>query len=71
MADNFFKKDRCDRCGGSLADGRTMSMFNTDCLCTACKRKEMARPDYQKAVEAEIAAERRGDRYFPGIGLKD
>jgi len=24
-----FKKTRCDRCGGTLEGGRTMSMFNT------------------------------------------
>ena len=28
MADEFFTKKVCDRCGGSLAEGRIMSMLN-------------------------------------------
>ena len=33
----------CDRCGGSLATGRTMSRFNTDCLCLKYAMKEKNR----------------------------
>ena len=67
--DDFFKKTRCDRCGGSLDGGRTMSMFNEQTICMACKEKERKRPDYREAVEADHAAIRRGDFNFKGIGL--
>ena len=67
--DDFFKKTRCDRCGGSLDGGRIMSMFNEDVICMACKEKEQKRADYRKAVEADNAAIRRGDFNFKGIGL--
>ena len=70
MQDSFFTKTRCDRCGGSLDGGRIMSMFNEQVICMACKEKERQRPDYREAVEADNAAIRRGDRNFPGIGLK-
>ena len=67
--DDFFKKTRCDRCGGSLDGGRTMSMFNEQTICMACKEKEQNRADYRKAVEADNEAIRRGDFNFKGIGL--
>ena len=53
--DDFFKKTRCDRCGGSLDGGRTMSMFNEQTICMACKEKERKRSDYREAVEADNA----------------
>lgn len=31
--DKFFTQKTCDRCGGSLENGRIMSMFNTECIC--------------------------------------
>ena len=68
--DTFFSQTNCDRCGGSLASGRTMSMFNTQCICNNCKKLEMQHPDYKKAVEAEHEAIKNGDRYFKGIGYK-
>ena len=67
MQDEFTKK-KCDRCGGSLAGGRTMSRFNTACLCMRCADAERSYPDYQKAVEAEIAEIRKGNYNFKGIG---
>jgi len=48
-----------------------MSMFNTDIICSKCKAKEMAHPDFKKAMEAEHRAVRNGDFNFPGIGLPD
>jgi hypothetical protein len=45
-----------------------MSKFNNDIICMACKTKERAHPDYQKASDAEIRAVRQGDYNFPGIG---
>jgi hypothetical protein len=68
MQDEFFTKKKCDRCGGSLDGGRTMSRFNTDCLCMRCAEAEKNHPDYDKAVEAEIAEIRRGNFNFKGIG---
>ncbi len=47
---------------------RQMSRFNTDVLCPACIEEERKHPDYEKATEAELAAVKRGERDFPGIG---
>ncbi|WDC83319.1 gamma-glutamylcyclotransferase [Caloramator sp. mosi_1] len=54
MKDKFLNQTRCDRCKGSLKGGRIMSMFNEECICMACKEKEMKRNDYKRAVEAEL-----------------
>lgn len=70
MQDPFFSKKHCDQCGAELTV-RTMSMFNEDVICMVCKEKERQRSDYRKAVEADNAAIRRGDRNFKGIGLKN
>lgn len=67
--DKFFTQTSCDRCGGSLAGGRTMSMFNTDTICMGCAEAERRRADYEAAREAERAAVRAGDRNFKGVGL--
>lgn len=69
MADRFFTQKHCDRCGGSLDGGRIMSMFNEDCICMDCKRKETERPDYAKARDAEHEAVKSGNMNFKGIGL--
>lgn len=66
--DKFFTQKFCDRCGGSLDKGRTMSMYNTQCICLECKRKETQRPDYRKAVEADHEEIRKGNYNFKGIG---
>ena len=68
MQDEFFTKKRCDRCGRSLDDGRTMSRFDTSCLCLRCAEAERQHPDYRKAVEAEMAEIRKGNYNFKGIG---
>lgn len=68
MRDEFFTQALCDRCAGSLSRGRTMSRFDTACLCHACAETERNHPDYQRAVDTEIAALRNGDRNFKGIG---
>lgn len=69
--DKFFTQTTCDRCGGSLKDGRVMSMFNEDCICMSCKSAERKRADYKDAVDSEHAAVQRGDYNFPGIGFKN
>ena len=70
MQDEFFTKKRCDRCGRSLDDGRTMSRFDTSCLCLRCAEAERKHPDYRKAVEAELAEIRKGNYNFMGIGYQ-
>lgn len=69
MADRFFTQTTCDRCGKPLRGCRTMSMFNTDCICMECEAAERKRPDYEAAREAERAAMRAGDQNFKGIGF--
>lgn len=66
--DEFFSKRRCDRCGGPLDAGRTMSRFNRDVLCIDCSAAEKRHPNYKAAAAAELAAVKRGDMDFPGIG---
>ena len=65
--DRFFTQKYCDRCGGSLARGRIMSMINTDCLCLTCKEQEKLREDYQTAVEAEHTEVKKGNWNYKGI----
>ena len=66
--DKFFTQKHCDRCGGSLDGGRTMSMFNEDCICMKCATKEKERDDYKNAVEADHAEIKKGNYNFKGIG---
>ncbi|MBO4847301.1 MAG: gamma-glutamylcyclotransferase [Lachnospiraceae bacterium] len=67
--DKFFTQEKCDRCGKSLEEGRTMSMYNTDCICMKCKEEERKRPDYNRAVEADHEQIRQGNYNFSGIGV--
>lgn len=70
MNDPFFTKTNCDRCGASLSGGRTMSMFNEDCICMECARKERQEENYRAACDAERAAYMGGNRNFKGIGWR-
>ena len=54
--ERLFKVEVCDRCGGSLEDGRIMSMYNTQIICMKCKAKERQRADYDEAVKADQEA---------------
>ena len=65
--DRFFSQKTCDRCGGSLAGGRTMSMYSTECICMLCKEQEKARPDYNEAAKAELEAVKQGNFNYKGI----
>lgn len=67
MMDRFFAQTVCDRCDGTLEVGRIMSMFNTDCLCLACKEKEKTRPDYPATVKVEHEAVKKGNTNYKGI----
>jgi len=69
--DKFFTQTQCDRCGGSLASGRTMSMFNEECICMNCKDEERKRADYKDAHEADVAEIKKGNYNFKGVGLKN
>ena len=57
----------CVRCKAQDAI-TTMSRFNTDIICVDCETKERAHPRYQEAADAELAAVKRGDYNYPGIG---
>ena len=65
--DRFFSQKTCDRCGGSLAGGRTMSMYSMECICMLCKEQEKARPDYKEAAQAELDAVKQGNLNYKGI----
>ena len=65
--DKFFSQKLCDRCGGSLDQGRIMSMLNTNCICLACKEKEKTRNDYEEAVKAEHEEIKKGNYNYKGI----
>lgn len=67
--DTFFSQTHCDRCGGDLSNGRTVSMFNEDCICMKCKAAERKRADYKKASDADNEQIRQGNYNFKGIGL--
>ncbi len=69
--DKFFTQKYCDRCGCSLANGRTMSMYNEDCICMKCKEKERQRADYRDAVEADQTEIRKGNYNYNGIGYRE
>lgn len=60
----------CVRCGARHVI-TIMSRFNTDIICVPCETKEKAHPRYKEAWEAELAAVKRGDYNFPGIGKPD
>lgn len=69
--DDFFKKTNCDRCKKDLRSGlRTMSMYNTDCICENCKAEERKRPDYKEASQKELEEVKKGNYNYKGIGLK-
>ena len=65
--DKFFSQKSCDKCGGSLENGRTMSRFNTSCICIICAEKEKDDEDYDKAVQAELGEIQRGNYNYKGI----
>ena len=68
--DKFFTQKYCDRCYGSLAKGRTMSMFNEACICMECAAKEAKRDDYGDAVAADHEEIKKGNYNFKGIGFR-
>lgn len=67
IQDRFFTQTHCDRCYKEIDSGRTMSMFNTQCICMACAAKEAKDPEYKKAVEADHNEIKKGNFNFEGI----
>jgi len=65
--DKFFTQKFCDICSGSLETGRIMSMFNTDCICITCSKKEKQDNDYDKAVKADHEEIKKGNYNYKGI----
>ena len=65
--DKFFTQKLCDLCHKPLTGGRIMSMFNRDCICMECKRKETHDTDYDKAVKADHEEILKGNYNFKGI----
>ena len=65
--DRFFTQSHCDRCGGSLKDGRILSMYSTECLCLSCKAAELKREDYQEALQVDNREIRKGNYHYRGI----
>ena len=61
--------EKCERCGEPTNGITTMSMFNTEVICMKCKEAEKLRPDYNKAVEADVAEIKKGNYNFEGIGF--
>ena len=57
----------CQRCYTETTI-TTMSRFNTQILCMKCLKKEQDHKDYKKAADAELAACKRGNLNYPGIG---
>lgn len=69
--DRFFSQKYCDRCRGDLKNGRTMSMFNEECICMECATKEISHDKYKDAVDADCEEIKKGNYNFKGIGYKE
>lgn len=67
--DKFFTQKHCGRCYGTLDGGRTMSMYNEDCICMKCAEAERQRADYKDAQNADIEEIKKGNYNFKGIGF--
>lgn len=65
--DDFFSRKTCERCHKLLTLGRTMSMFNTQCICIPCADKEREDPEYQKAIRAEFEEIKKGNYNYKGL----
>ena len=65
--DNFFSRQTCERCHKPLTFGRTMSMFNTQCICIKCAKLETKDPEYGEAVKAEREQLLKGNYNYKGL----
>lgn len=55
---------QCDRCGSKNMFTHHTSWYNSQVICDDCRKKEMARSDYDACRKAELEALRRGDLNF-------
>lgn len=62
--DKFYTISKCERCGGSLEGGRTLSIFNSDIICMKCMDEERKRPNHKAALEAAISGIKKGNHNF-------
>ena len=64
----MFLQDHCQRCKKPTII-QTMSIFNREMLCKACKEEEKTFPEYKEACRIELEEVRKGNLNFEGIGL--
>lgn len=62
-------RENCERCHKPTNGITIMSMFNEQVICMTCKNEERQRPDYDKALQADIEEIKKGNYNFKGIGL--
>lgn len=65
--DKFFTQTYCDRCHGTFKGGRTMSMFNTQCICLKCAEAERSDSEYKQARDAEHEQIKKGNYNYKGL----
>ena len=65
------ESELCDRCNKDISKSFTVSMFNTETICMACKKIEAAHPLYHAAMKADVEEIRKGNYNFKGIGLPE
>jgi hypothetical protein len=58
---------RCGRCGCN-ATHVSMSFFTDELICNDCEKKERSHPKYELAVKKMMAALKKGNFAFTGIG---
>ena len=54
----------CDRCDSTNMFTHHVSWYNSQVICDVCRKKEMARSDYEACRKAELKAVQRGDLNF-------
>lgn len=59
---------KCGRCR-KPSTITTGSFFDTSMICIDCDERERSHPQFERAHDADVAAMRRGDFNFPGIGV--
>jgi len=55
---------KCDRCNSTNMFTHHTSWYNNQVICDVCRKKEMARSDYQACRKAEHEAVLKGDLNF-------
>ena len=55
---------KCDRCDQQLGKTHHTSWYNSQVICSSCRKKELARSDYDACRKAEHQAVINGDLNF-------